>query len=143
MDWLWTIILTMRQASDEPADRWATRLAALDQERAAAFADADVSRLEDVYVAGSEAMRADATTIRSYARRDGRVVGAELRVLTCRVVRSSPDRAVLDVVDVLAPSRVEWADGTSTSLPRDNPSPRRVTLLRTPDGWRMVASRLR
>ncbi|AWB91935.1 hypothetical protein [Aeromicrobium chenweiae] len=122
---------------------WTIIMAILDKDRAAAFADADATRLDDVYVEGSRARAADAATIRSYARRDGRVLGAELRVLTCRVVRAGSDRATLDVVDVLSPSRVEWGDGTTTELPRDQPSRHRVTLHRTADGWRIAGSWLR
>lgn len=140
MDWLWVIILVLRQASTAPDDQWATRLATLDRERAAAFATADPRRLERVYVAGSSARTQDSRTIRTYARRGGRVLGAELRVLSCRVVRATPARVTLDVVDVLAPAQVAWRDGSSTELPRDQPSRRRVTLQRTPEGWRLAGS---
>ncbi|MRK02222.1 hypothetical protein GEV27_11885 [Aeromicrobium sp. S22] len=143
MDWIWVIVMALRQTSPAPADQWAVRLATLDADRAAAFAEADPTRLATVYVAGSRAMAADAATIRSYADRDGRVVGARLRVLTCRVVSTGADRATLDVVDVLAPAQVEWGDGSVTDLPRDRPSRHRVTLHRTRDGWRIAGSRLR
>ena len=140
MDWWWTILLLVRPFSTDPADQWAERLAALDEHRAQAFAEADVARLDRVYADDAAARRQDASTIRQYARRDGRVVGARLRVLSCRVVRESPRTTVLDVVDVLAPSHVRWGDDTVTSLPSDLPTRHRVMLVRTADGWRIAGS---
>ena len=143
MDWIWVVLVAVRALSPAPDDQWATTLAELDRDRAEAFAQADPSRLDAVYVAGSRARRTDAASIEAYARRGGRVAGAELRILTCHVVSSTPDRVQLDVVDRLGDARVEWGDGTSTDLPRDEPSRRLVTVARTPDGWRIMASSLR
>jgi hypothetical protein len=142
MDWLWVLLVAIRGVSPAPDDRWASRLAALDRVRAEAFATADAGRLDDVYARGSGALRADAATIASYARRDGRVVGAELRVLSCHVVQASDDRVRLDVVDQLGAARVVWGDGTSSDLPRDQPTRRRVTVVRTSDGWRIASTGL-
>jgi hypothetical protein len=140
MDWIWAVLVAVRGLSPAPDDQWATRLTDLDRTRAVAFARADPTLLDDVYVPGSDAQRTDATTIDAYARRGGRVRGAELRILTCRLVRETPGRADLEVVDQLAHAKVEWSDGTTTALPRDRPSRRVVTLERTPEGWRMAAS---
>lgn len=141
MDWWWFLLVAVRGLSPAADDQWATRLADLDRVRAEAFATANPDLLGDVYQRGSPARRADRHVIEAYARRDGRVVGARLRVLSCRVVSSSADRVRLDVVDQLGPSRVTWGDGTSTSLPRDLPSRRHVTLVRTDDGWRIAGTR--
>jgi hypothetical protein len=143
MDWIWVVLVAVRALSPAPDDRWATTLTDLDRVRAEAFAQADPSRLDAVYVADSRARRTDAASIEAYARREGRVAGAELRILTCHVVRSSPDRVQLDVVDQLGDARVVWGDGTSTHLPRDQPSRRLVTVERTPEGWRIAESSLR
>ncbi|MCD9197492.1 hypothetical protein [Aeromicrobium wangtongii] len=140
MDWLWVLIVAVRALSPAPADQWATQLTALDRARAEAFAQADPSGLDDVYVAGSVAAAADAATIAAYAARGGRVVGAELRILTCRLVQVSGSRVRLEVVDRLGPARVRWQDGTTTDLPRDRPSRRRVTVVRTSEGWRIAGS---
>lgn len=143
MDWLWVLLIAIRGLSPAPDDQWATRLAELDRAREAAFASADPARLDDVYVAGSSGQRADAATIEAYDRRGGRVVGADLMILSCRIVRTSRDRARLEVVDRLARSRVVWDDGTSTDLPRDRPTRRVMTLRRTDAGWRIASSRQR
>ncbi|MCW2838699.1 MAG: hypothetical protein JWR55_182 [Aeromicrobium sp.] len=140
MDWIWLLLVAVRALSPSADDQWATRLTELDRVRAEAFAQADLSRLDDVYVADSRARRADAASIGAYARRDGRVTGAELRILSCHVVRSSSDRTQLDVTDQLGDARVVWGDGSLTDLPRDRPTRRLVTLERTPDGWRIAGS---
>lgn len=137
MDWLWVLLIAVRGLSPAPEDVWATRLAALDQARETAFASADPARLAAVYVAGSRGLRADAAAIEAYAARGGRVVGAELRVLSCRVVRASDDRAQLEIIDQLARAHVLWDDGSSTWLPHDRPSRRSLTVVRTGDGWRI------
>jgi hypothetical protein len=141
MDWLWMLLVAVRALSPSADDQWAVRLAALDDVRQQAFATADTRLLRDVYAPGSQARRADARLIGAYARRGGRVVGAELRVLDCRVLKSGRDRVRLEVVDQLAPATVEWADGTSTTLPRDRPSRRHVTLVRAVEGWRIAGTR--
>jgi hypothetical protein len=141
MDWLWVLLVAVRAVSPAPDDQWATRLTALDRVRAEAFASDDPARLDDVYAAGSGAAAADADTISGYARRGGHVVGAELRILSCHVVRASRDRVRLEIVDRLGPARVVWGDGTTTDLPRDQPTRRQVTLVRTSGGWRISGSR--
>jgi hypothetical protein len=143
MDWIWVVLVAIRALSPAPDDEWATTLTGLDRVRAEAFATAAPDRLAEVYVTGSRGEREDAATIASYARRGGRVAGAELRIVSCRVVRSTADRAQLEIVDRLGPARVVWDDGTSTALPRDRPSRRLVTLQRTAEGWRIAGSRLR
>ncbi|AXT84678.1 hypothetical protein C6I20_05375 [Aeromicrobium sp. A1-2] len=134
------LIVALRSVSPAPADHWASTLAVLDHERAAAFARADAKLLDRVYVRGSEARRVDAAMIADHRRRGARVVGAELRILSCRVLSASGSRVRLDVVDRLAPAQVVWADGSSTALPYDEPSRRVITLLRTAGGWRVATA---
>jgi hypothetical protein len=143
MDWLWVLIVAFRAVSPAPDDQWAVRLAQLDQARERAFASADPALLDAVYAPGSRGRRADAHLIDAYERRGGRVVGAELRVLSCRTLRDERGRVRLEVVDQLGAARVEWDDGTSTRLPRDRPSRREIALVRTPQGWRIASARLR
>ena len=143
MDWLWVLIVAVRAVSPAADDQWAARLAELDHARGRAFSSADPTLLREVYAPGSRARRADAATIDAYAARGGRVVGAELMILRCRVVSSSPARVRLEVVDQLAAARVEWDDGPTTRLPRDLPSRREVALVRTGQGWRIAETRLR
>jgi hypothetical protein len=143
MDWLWVLLVAVRGLSPAPDDQWAARLAELDRARERAFASADPTLLDAVYAPGSAGRRADAELIEAYGRRGGRVVGAELRVLSCRTVRDERDEVRLEVVDQLDAVRVEWGDGTSTRLPRDLPSRREIDLVRTPRGWRVAETRLR
>ncbi|VXC04066.1 hypothetical protein [Aeromicrobium sp. 9AM] len=143
MDWLWVLITALRAVSPAPEDQWATRLSELDEVRAEAFATTDPSLLGRVYVRRSRAMAADAATIADYRERDGRVVGAELQVISCRVLAASTQRARLEVVDRLGRARIVWADGSATELPRDEPSRRVITLERTPEGWRIAGISLR
>lgn len=138
MDWLWVLIAAVRAGSPAPEDLWATRLGELDEVRAEAFAAADPGLLDRVYLRQSQSRATDATTIADYHRRGGRVVGADLRILSCRVLRASASRARLDVVDQLGAARIVWDDGSATELPEDQPSRRVVTLVRTPEGWRVV-----
>jgi hypothetical protein len=138
MDWLWVLIAAVRAVSPVPADQWATRLGELDEVRAEAFAAADARLLDDAYVRRSRAMQVDAATIDDYRRRGGRVVGAEMRVISCRVLAASSSRARLEVVDRLGPARIVWSDGSATVLPHDEPSRRVITLVRTAEGWRIA-----
>ncbi|MGA8986645.1 hypothetical protein [Aeromicrobium sp.] len=138
MDWLWVLITVARSASPAPADHWASTLAVLDHDRAAAFARADAELLDRVYVRGSQARAADAATIADHRRRGARIVGAELRILSCRVLSVSGSRVRLDVVDRLASTQVIWTDGSTTALPQDEPSRRIVTLASTAAGWRVT-----
>jgi hypothetical protein len=138
VDWLWVLIAVLRAVSPAPDDQWATRLSGLDEIRAEAFATSDPARLDRVYVRGSRAGEADASTIADYRKRGGRILGANLRVISCRVVSASSSRGRLDVIDRLGPARVAWADGSVTALPRDEPSRRVITLVRTSEGWRIA-----
>ena len=142
MDWLWVLIAAVRAVSPVPADQWATRLGQLDEVRAEAFATTDVGLLDRVYVRGSRSRQQDAATILDYRRRGGRVVGADLRVISCRVLAVSGSQARLAVVDQMGPARIVWSDGTATELPRDEPSQRAITLVRTRGGWRIAGSSL-
>lgn len=139
VDWVWVLITALRAVSPAAEDRWAAALTELDEVRAEAFAGGEPGLLAQVYVRGSRARTTDAAMIADYARRGGRVVGADLRILSCDVLAESSRRVRLDVVDRLGPARIAWDDGSSTALPRDEPSRRVVTLVRTPEGWRIEA----
>lgn len=143
MDWVWVLIAALRAVSPAPEDQWATRLGELDEVRAEAFATTDTGLLDRVYVRGSRVLHVDAAAIADYRERGGRVVGADLRVISCRVLAASSSRARLEVVDRLGPARVVWADGSATDLPRDEPSRRVITLVRTTAGWRIAGVELR
>ena len=143
MDWLWVLIAAVRAVSPAPEDQWATRLSELDAVRAEAFATTDTGLLDRVYVRGSRVREADAVTIADYRKRGGRVIGADLRIISCKVLAVSSSRARLDVVDRLGPARIVWSDGSATDLPRDEPSRRVITLVHTAEGWRIAGTGLR
>lgn len=114
-------------------------LGRLDAERARAFAAADPAALEAVY-ADDALRRRDQRVLRDYAARGLRLEGmAQLRS-SCRLVDGDGRRLELEVVDRLGPTRVTGSDG-SRWLPRDRPTRRSVTLVRSDDGWRVRASR--
>jgi hypothetical protein len=140
MDWWWVFLALTRSLMTSDDDRWVVTLGRLDAVRAEAFATGDPRLLAEVYVNGSRAQRVDSAAIRDYARRDARVVGAELQILSCRLLSSTDRRVRLDVVDRLGAARVEWDDGTTRRLPRDLPTRRVVTLVRTTEGWRIAGS---
>lgn len=124
-----------------PPDGCGSELAELDRVRAAAFAAADPSGLHQVYAPSSPLLAADRGTIESYRARGGRVVGAVLQIWSCEVLERSEDTIRLEVVDVLGPAHVRWADDSLSVLPRDRATRRWITLQHTPDGWRISGSR--
>ncbi|MCW2831158.1 MAG: hypothetical protein JWP31_1850 [Aeromicrobium sp.] len=140
MEWLWWLVMTVAGPSCDPDDRWGARIDRLDRVRAEAFAAADPGRLGDVYVDGSRLAATDESAILDYRARGGIVVGARLQLLQCHVRRATSTRAVVDVVDRLGPARVTWGDGTEARLPRDRPTRRTLTLVRTADGWRIAGA---
>lgn len=136
--WTWIALALARLAGDPGDDVWLERLVALDQVRAVAVADADAARLTDVYVAGSGVLAADQRVVAGYRDRGARVVGGGIDVWWFRVRSTGPDHGVVEVVDQARPARVVWSDGTWRALPRDLPTRRLVTLVRTDDGWRIA-----
>jgi hypothetical protein len=137
MNWLSALLTLLTSLASSPTVHWAGVLGELDHARAVAFAAGDTTLLDRVYVRRSAGAETDAAAIRAYAKRGARVTGADLRLLSCRVESSSKRQATLVVVDQLTTAEVVWADGSSRLLPRDLPTRHRVTLVRTPDGWRI------
>lgn len=121
-------------------------LGALDVRRATALVEADPSALQAVY-ASEELISQDARTIAGYADRGLVLSGLAMQRLSCRrhptVDESAADARgveviVLDVVDRLGATHVGHG-ATYRALPRDEPTRRRVTLVRGTDGWRIAA----
>lgn len=137
MDWFPVLIAAVTSLLGSDDLRWAGVLGGLDDVRARAFAHADPQLLDQVYASTSTGRADDAAIIRDYASRGARVLGADLVLVSCRVRSLTPQRVSLDVVDRLGAARVAWADGTIRELPRDRPTRRVVTLVRTPAGWRI------
>ena len=134
--WWWTVVALTAHLGPGADDQWARVLTSLDLQRSAALASADPGLLADVY-ASRAAAADDADLIDAYRRRGGRIEGAVLVITDLRVRKADRRTVVLDVVDQLAPTRVRWSDGSTTSLPSDDASSRVVTLRMTDDGWRI------
>lgn len=122
---------------DDDRDVECLLLAAVDQARAAAFAEADPDVLDEAYVdAGSAA--ADRAAVDSYRRRDIRVIGAVMHRESCALVERAPGRITLDVVERLGTATAVAGDSKWWRLPRDRPTRHWVSLVATPDGWRIA-----
>lgn len=142
MTWWWVLVVAIATALPiDPPDGCANDLVRLDRDRAAAFAAADPGALAQVYVTPSPLHDADADTIEAYRTRGGRVVGALLQISQCHVLERSDDTIRLEVVDVMGPAYVRWADDSVSALPRDRATRRWITLRHTADGWRISGSR--
>ncbi len=143
MEWisLWLAAVTSLLSSDDV--RWAGVLGELDTVRAEAFANADPNLLGQVYAPTSAARAVDAAMIGDYQRRGAHVDGANFALLSCKEQRSTADVVSLEVIDQLDQTHVVWDDGTTRALPRDLPTKRVVTLVRTTEGWRINQLRTR
>ena len=139
------------QAAPEPtADRTPDRapdqrgaaavLAAWDARRSAAWAAGDVAELASLYADGSRTGAADVRLLRHYRERGLRVEGLTTQVLALRVVRRTPDRLVLRVVD-----RVVGATAVGgpvpVALPTDRASTRTVVLVGGAGRWVVAEAR--
>jgi hypothetical protein len=127
-------------AAVEPAARvdWSAVLAALDQTRSAAFAEADDDALDDVYAAGSPALARD-SELSSQLRASGHTAeGVRLVPTSVEVVKSTDRRVVLRVVDVMPPYELVGAGGAvSSSRPGRGPARWVVTLVREGPAWQV------
>lgn len=116
---------------------WRGVLAALDRSRAAAFAAPSLRRLTEVYVAGSPAGRRDRARLSSLLESGARLTGLRLHPVAVAVASRSPDRVVLEVVDVLGPSELRSAGGRVLQrLPGRAETSWTITLARVGAGWR-------
>lgn len=120
-----------------PAVRWAAVLDRIDATRADAFAGADPSRLDAVYVPGCPARADDARQITAARGADERAVGVRHRIAALRVVSSSSARAVLDVTESLSAYQVH--KGEEVMSQRAGPNRRyRITLQAARGSWRIA-----
>jgi hypothetical protein len=122
------------------AEQWSALLAELDARRAAAFAQADVHVLDDVYAPGSAALAADRQAVRSLvaARATAAPVRHELR--RARVVRSDAASTRLEVVDRMPSYRILDAAGATLRTVAARPDRTVVVdLTRSAGGWRINA----
>ncbi|NPC44165.1 hypothetical protein [Nocardioides sp. zg-1230] len=119
-------------------------LAAWDERRSAAWAEGDVTALEELYADGAAAGADDVRLLRDYLRRGLRVEGLTTQVLALRVAARSPKRLELVVTDRVVGAEAVGA-GAPVALPVARPSTRRVVLVRDGSGddgrWVVAAVR--
>ncbi len=124
-----------------PLDRrWTPVLDELDQQREAAYADADPARLLQVYATGFPAQEADAARLGELARAGMSAVGVRHDLQVVRVRESDEGRVALSVTDVLRSHRLVDASG-ATLEDRPGRGERNfvVVLVQEPAGWRIAA----
>ena len=118
---------------------WASVLAELDDRRARAFATGSGDELAGVYVTGSPALRRDQQRLAQLTGAGVRARGLRLTPTRVQLVRRETGRVVLHVTDRLAPYALVTADGRVVDRrPGRSDEAWRITLARTPAGWRMV-----
>jgi hypothetical protein len=122
---------------DDDRDVECLLLAAVDQARAAAFAAADPELLDEAYLDRGVAA-SDRAAVDSYRRRGIRVIGAAMHRESCALVERARGRITLDVVERLAQATAVAGGSRLWRLPRDHPTRHRVSMVETPDGWRIA-----
>jgi hypothetical protein len=133
----WSILaLLAGLLGDDDRDVACLVLGGLDSVRAGAYAVADPALLRRAYASAADAAP-DEATLREYRQRGLEVRGAVMRRESCAVTERDSDRIELRVTDRLAAATANDGEGRSWALPRDRATPHRVTLVRTPDGWRI------
>lgn len=105
-----------------------------DAARASAWRAGDTDALAALYTPGSVAGRRDVAMLRRWNGRGVRVTGMTVQVLALRVLRRDEQRLVLRVTD-----RLVGARAGRVTLPRDQPTTRRVELRRSQGTWRVAS----
>ena len=119
---------------------WVELLEGLDDARARAFTAADPVALGAVWAPGSAGLAGDTTSVRALAAAGQTAHGLRHTVRDVRVQDAAEDRAVLQVVDVLAAYEVRDTVGTVVGQTAERGSTTwRVELSRTSAGWRLVS----
>lgn len=119
---------------------WPAVLAGLDARRDSAVAGLDAAALAAVYAAGSPPLARDAASIRALAAAGARPSGLRLQVQSVRLVRHTPGRVTLRVVDRLPAYDLVSADGrVFERRPGRGATAWAVDLVPAGDGWRIAA----
>lgn len=121
--------------------QWRTVVAALERRRADAFATGNVSRLRQVYAAGSRGMHDDVARLRATVPPGGQARGLAARVLSVRLRWGNGRRASLVVVDAWTSYDVVVAGRVIARGRASRPHPLLFRLRRTAAGWRVTAVR--
>ena len=128
------ILATLVGAED--ADDRCLDLGRLDALRVEALAG-DPRSLGRVH-AGEAGRRADADVVAAYRERGLELRGAAMHRLECTVREEDATSVVLDVVEALGPTWVVDDRDRWRLLPTSAPASRRITLIRTGEGWRVA-----
>jgi hypothetical protein len=121
--------------SEQP---WLPVLQQLDEQRSAAFAEADADRLSRVYAPGSPAWARDRSLVAQLRSSGHTALGVRLVPQSVEVVRATASEATLRITDVMPPYRLVGATGTSsTERPGRAAARWLVTLVRTSGEWRV------
>lgn len=119
---------------------WSAVLATLDTRRDAALVNLDTAALAEVYAGGSSPMALDAAAIARLAAARARADGLRLQVESVQLVRRTPGRVTLRVVDRLPAYDVVGADGRVLERrPGRGAAAWLVDLVPAGDGWRIAA----
>ncbi len=129
-----------RSASGERSVRaWTATLAALDAQRALAFARLDPGVLDTVYQRGSRPWASDRALLASYRERQVRVHGLRIQIHRVAVERPYGAAVVLRVVDRFAGATAVDASGRRFALPAGPETTRLITLAGGPGRWRITS----
>jgi hypothetical protein len=120
--------------------RWLKALQALDVQRSRTFSTLNVAGLDAIYVPGSAPWKSDKSLLTSYRDQQVRMEGLSIQIQSLAVEESSPNTAVLRVVDRLISATAVDKSGRRTPLPSGQPTHRRITLKTTPPSttWRIT-----
>ncbi|MGA8847347.1 MAG: hypothetical protein WB471_12100 [Nocardioides sp.] len=114
-----------------------------DRLREEAWRGADARALRSLYLPDAIAGRRDVALLRRWTDRGALVTRLQPQVLALHVLRASPRRLVVQVIDRLGILTASVA-GESVVLPRDRPAMRRIDLRRgprPPSRWRVAEVR--
>ena len=109
-----------------------------DAQRARAWAGSDERALARLYARGSTAARADVRLLRSYTARGFVVRRIVTQVFGLRVLRSTPQRLVVRLLDRVAGGEVVGPGGM-LPLPSTRPVVRRIVLEHDRGGWQVAS----
>jgi hypothetical protein len=127
-------------SAEAETTRWLKTLHALDVQRARTFSTLNDAGLDAIYIPGSSPWKSDKSLLASYRDQHVRIEGLTIEIQNLSVEQSSPDTAVLRVVDRLISATAVDQAGHRTPLPPGQPTPRRIVLKTTPPStaWRIT-----
>ena len=130
---------TLDSGDPESPEGWRRVLSVLDARRGLAFAHADATLLDRVYLAGSRPLAADVLAVRSLAAAGATAPGVRHEVTGLRVDSADSRHAELQITDRMPAYRIVGRGGAVLrSVPSRVERAFRVGLVGTEQGWRIV-----